>query len=168
MRLSGAALVQPVFGLFLPPQGPFSRPWATPIQPRSTGLPRGHMGCLVLGILYPVLGPFHRGGLPCPPPFWVLAAVLAQLVLFFSFTQLQSFCRLGTSPIQQPFRVDSMPGPVLMQLASSLWSTFLNATTDHRLLLAILHPLFFLPIYIPFCLQVGVPYIDLSYFVFPT
>ncbi|KAJ7726868.1 hypothetical protein B0H14DRAFT_2641021 [Mycena olivaceomarginata] len=56
------ATILPVLGLFTPPQGPFRRPWAAPIQTLSTGLPRGHVGTSGAALAQPVLAILHHTG----------------------------------------------------------------------------------------------------------
>jgi hypothetical protein len=84
MGMAVAALAQPVLGLFTPPQGPFRRRWAVPIQPR------GNVGCLVqpvLGILHPALGPFCRGPAPSTTLLGTCSCVCIAWVFFFLLFQ---------------------------------------------------------------------------------
>jgi hypothetical protein len=123
MDTSNAALVRPILGLFTPPQGPFCRPWAAPIQPLSTGVSRGHVRCLVLHLCSPFWGfctphwaHFTGGGCPIPYPFGSLQLCLHSLFWFF----ISPCHRLGASPVTP---------------------TFLHAAAAHRLLLIIQFPI---------------------------
>ncbi|KAJ7310155.1 hypothetical protein DFH08DRAFT_823189 [Mycena albidolilacea] len=88
------------FGAFYTPRGPFCGPWAAPIQPLSSGLPRGHMvlpgtalAQPVLGLFTPMQGPFCMGG----PPFPALLGA-CSFVWGFSFIPPKPIFRLGPCP----------------------------------------------------------------------
>src|SRR4051812_46086043 len=50
------------FGAFYAPRGPFRGAWAAPIQPLSSGLPRGHMVLPGTALAQPILGLFMPHG----------------------------------------------------------------------------------------------------------
>jgi hypothetical protein len=86
-------LCSPFWG-FLRPTGPFLRARGCSHPTLSTGLPRGACRMPGAALAQPILGfslpcrAHFAGGLPHSPPFWVPAAVLAQLVSAFFFTLL--------------------------------------------------------------------------------
>ncbi|KAJ7788816.1 hypothetical protein B0H14DRAFT_2627873 [Mycena olivaceomarginata] len=142
------------FGAFYAPRGPFRGPWAAPIQPLSSGLPRGHMVLPGTALVQPILGLFTPHGalfagpgllpsspypLACPGGIWCCLVLRLHSPFWGFFTPTQGpFC-MGGPPIPHPFGCLQLvrgfsfipPKPIFR----------LGACPSHMLLLAI-HQIF--------------------------